>query len=121
MINMTQIIGSTEAHQNLVKQILREIGSRSDIRIWQNSTGSVFKHNRKISFGLKGSADIIGITNHGKFLAIEVKTGQAEQTSHQKNFQKMIIKFGGIYILARSVQDVYDVLDQPSSEIETFV
>ena len=60
---------------------------------------------RVISFGLPGSPDLIGILINGRFLAIEVKTGNARQSNVQKNFQKMIEKFGGTYILARSVRD----------------
>jgi hypothetical protein len=109
---MTKLVGSTAEHQRIVKLILKEIGSRQDVRIWQNSTGSVFNNGRKISFGLIGSADIIGLTNTGRFLAIEVKSGNAKQSHQQIKFQEMIIKFGGIYILANELQDVYIALDQ---------
>lgn len=59
-----------------------------------------------ISYGLKGSADIIGLLNTGRFLAVEVKTGMARQTKEQKAFQQMIDKLGGLYIVARSTLDV---------------
>jgi len=55
---------------------------------------------------LPGSSDIIGIIKPGKFLAIEAKTGQSKQSDKQKNFEKMIISLGGIYILARDLADV---------------
>lgn len=84
------------------------------MRIWKNNTGKALTLDtqRIISYGLKGSADIIGIIKPGTFLAIEVKSGDAKQTSQQKNFAKMVTDLGGIYILARSVQDVHAALPQ---------
>jgi hypothetical protein len=75
--------------------------------------GRAFDSDRIISFGLKGSADIIGIIKpHGRFLAIEVKTGAAKQTAEQLAFEKMVIKFGGVYIVARSVDDVLKAISE---------
>jgi len=39
-----------------------------------------------------------------------VKSAVGRQRPEQANFQKMIEKFGGIYILARSVEDVFKAL-----------
>jgi hypothetical protein len=64
-----------------------------------------------IKFGKRGSSDLLGITSDGKMLCIEGKTGKATQSSVQKNFQKMIEKFGGRYIVAKSSQQVIDYLD----------
>ena len=54
--------------------------------------------------GLKGSADIIGITPSGAFLAIEVKTSTKSRliglTEQQKAFRKEIEDRGGVYFLA---------------------
>lgn len=46
------------------------------------------------------------IAPHGRLLAIEIKTGQARQSAEQKSFQIMVEKKGGLYIVARSLQDV---------------
>jgi hypothetical protein len=62
-------------------------------------TGKPFK------YGLKGSADIIGILKNGKFLALEVKTGKATQSKQQLAFAAMIQKYGGHYFVCRSVSD----------------
>ena len=99
---MTVKKGSTAAHQELVSDILIKYGADTRYRLWSNNTGTVFTRGRKISFGLTGSSDIIGLRRcDGKFLAIEIKTGKAVQSKKQKDFQKMIEAFGGIYILAR--------------------
>lgn len=81
--------------------------------MWKNATGvakSFGDEDRVIRFGLKGSADILGILQGGKLLAIEVKTGKAVQTKEQKNFQKMVTFFGGEYVLARCLEDVLTAL-----------
>jgi hypothetical protein len=98
-------------HEKLVRDILVTFGSGHGLRIWKNNTGAVKIDDRFLSFGLKGSADILGIIGgQGKFLAIEVKTGRGRQTKEQKAFQKMIETHGGLYILARSVEDVKKAL-----------
>lgn len=100
--------GSTEAHQKLVHEILLTLGALPHIRIWKNQTGKArsIDGKRIISFGLKGSADIIGIIKPGKFLAIEVKSGQAKQSKEQIAFAKMVTNMGGVYILARELSDI---------------
>ncbi len=96
----------TKEHQELVDKILLALQPYG--RVWRNATGAArsLDGKRVISFGLKGSADILGLLWGGRFIAIEVKTGKAVQNKYQKNFQAMVEKYGGIYIVARSVEDV---------------
>lgn len=49
--------------------------------------------------------DIVACYN-GLFLGIEVKREKGVQTALQKNIQKEIEAAGGVYILARSIEDV---------------
>lgn len=100
---MQGIMASEKEIQN---QILIRFGARHDMRIWRNNTGAIKVGERFVSFGLKGSADILGLLRGGRFLAIEVKAASGRQSPDQKSFQKMIEDFGGLYILARSVEDV---------------
>ena len=68
-----------------------------------------------VKYGMKGSADIIGIfqwNGVGLFLAIEVKTGTARQTVLQKNFMAMIRRLGGVYIVARNLKQALDAIEQ---------
>ncbi len=62
-------------------------------------------------FGLVGSADLLGITSDGRFLAIEVKTGRAKQTPAQKAFQAMISRFGGRYRVVSTAHETACYLD----------
>lgn len=104
-------MGSTEEHQKILVEILKEFGARTDMKIWANNTGAAFRRGRLLKFGLKGSGDILGIIEGGTFLSIEVKSGKARQTAQQKIFQKVVSNLGGLYIVARSTIDVKKALD----------
>lgn len=66
---------------------------------------------RPIKFGILGGADISGIMSMkmgavtvGLRMEIEVKVGKDRQSEEQRGFQEMILAAGGIYILARDVE-----------------
>ena len=93
------------------QEILQAIGARDDLRVWRNQTGALRdERGRLVRFGLPGSADILGILKGGRFLAIEVKSPTGRQSEQQHNFERMVRNMGGLYILARSVSDVLEVL-----------
>lgn len=76
---------------------------------WRNETGCArsFDGKRVIKYGLKGSADILGLIGpNGKLLAIEVKVGRDTQSVDQQIFEREITKLGGIYFVAHCVEDV---------------
>ena len=91
----------------LLAQVLLALGSRPDCRVWRCNTGRLLnpQSGRWISFGLKGSADILGILRGGRFLAIETKTPEGRLRPEQRAFRGMILTFGGVYVVARSVAD----------------
>ena len=95
------------------KLILAEFGALPWLRIWRNNSGALKdQRGQLITYGLKGSADILGLLSpEGRFLAIEVKNERGKQNESQIAFEKMIKSMGGIYILARSVEDVYKGLN----------
>jgi len=55
--------------------------------------------------GRKGVPDILGILK-GRFLGIEVKTDKGKQSEEQMMFENDCKGAGGLYILARNVDDV---------------
>ena len=70
---------------------------------------------RYVKYGFKGVADIIGIRHYyqaatkkdfGQFIAIEVKRPGGKPSLDQVALQQAVEAHGGIYILARSVDDV---------------
>lgn len=54
----------------------------------------------------KGIADILGCTKKGVALAIEVKIDKDRQSDFQKEFEEHYKKRGGIYIVAKKLEDV---------------
>lgn len=93
-------------HSKLLNEILLAFGGRQDLTLWKNASGAVKIGDRFLRFGLKGSPDILGIADGGRFVGIEVKTGTGRQTPEQKLFQAMTFRRGGVYIIARSLDDV---------------
>lgn len=58
--------------------------------------------------GKTGSPDIIALIG-GKFVGIEVKSSIGKMSDEQKQAQVQIEKLGGIYRLARSIDDIADL------------
>ena|SRR3990167_8183091 len=71
----------------------------NNVGIFNKKTGSY------IPSTVKGLPDIICVID-GKYIGIEVKSKIGKQSEDQKNFQKNLIKAGGMYILAKSVEDI---------------
>jgi len=64
-----------------------------------------------VKFGLMvGSADIIGISPTGKFLAVEIKTSKGRATKEQLRFIEAVNNAGGIAGIARSVSDALELI-----------
>ena len=88
-------------------EILKAWGCHPRLRAWRQNTGVAQFGDRAVRFGVPGCADILGlIAPSGRMLAIEVKSESGKQSDAQKRFQGMIQGFGGLYVLARSLEDV---------------
>jgi hypothetical protein len=57
-----------------------------------------------------GWPDITGLTPGGRFIGIECKSPTGRQSPVQKQMEEAIRKRNGIYVLARSIDDVEKVL-----------
>jgi hypothetical protein len=113
------------AHTNLVRAALVALSDAGHMA-WDNQTGSgwvgkfitrtatgrtIIDRARPISFGLPGSADIIGTLHpNGRALAAEAKTGTGRQRANQKNFQIAWEKRGGIYVVFHSVDELLGMI-----------
>ena len=96
---------------DLQAAILHEFGSRPDIRLWRaNVLVARTKDGRVVKAGVKGQADLSGIRAGGQRIEIEVKSPSGRQSQEQKRWQAMIEKFGGVYVLAKSLEDVKKTL-----------
>ena len=92
-------------------KILLAFGATPHMRIWRNNSGLLWAPGpggtmRRVRASAEGAPDIIGLLRGGLFLGIEVKAERGRQDPAQVAFQKMIETMGGLYILARSVEDV---------------
>lgn len=85
---------------------------------WKNETTGIWDPKRKVFrkkrsvHRMVGVADILGIYK-GRFLAIEVKSAKGRLTKDQKRFGEMVIEQGGIFLVARSIDDVNAGLTSP--------
>ena len=105
------------SESRLIKDILMWSTIRPDLTLWRQNTGAaVTKHGALVRFGVKGQADISGIRDGGQRIEIECKAG-TKQTDAQRAWQRMIERHGGVYVLARSVEDVKDALTPPGAEM----
>jgi len=93
--------------------------------VWRNNTGKAYQGHiikragtqvtigdaRLVSFGLcVGSADIIGISPGGRFLAVEVKAPKGVTSFEQQRFIDHVNKTGGIAGVARSVDEAVSLV-----------
>jgi len=86
--------------------ILRYL-ERRGIFAWNNPSGAVrIAPDRWLSFGKKGSADILGCLPDGRFLAIEVKAQRGHLSQEQSAFLEKIRGFGGLAVVARSFKEL---------------
>ena len=99
--------------QDLQNSILEYLSYRPGT-YWRINSGMIpatYKgKKRMIKLAPKGFADIIGITNKGQFVAIEVKVGKNKPTPAQTEFLETINKSGGLSFVAYSVDDVKEKL-----------
>jgi hypothetical protein len=115
--------------KQIQSDIIRAVGTLPWLRLWRSHTGGAWRQGRFITFGIPGQADLTGIVPVTQVLAcphcggelstpplgvrveVEVKTPTGRQSDDQKNFQKIIERFHGIYILACSTEDVTQALE----------
>lgn len=95
--------------------MLQYLERRGDVAAWRNNTGAYKKGRAFIRYGYPGSPDIIGVWR-GRFLGIEMKSDKGQLSPDQIAFKADIEAAGGLYIEARSVEDVERVLAAPANK-----
>ena len=76
---------------------------------WRNNSGAYkTPEGRLVRFGKAGSPDIIGLTKEGRFIGIECKSDTGILSDWQKAHRDMVIKNKGLYVLARSIEDLQE-------------
>lgn len=97
------------------KEIKNEIKDWLDLQriyYWVNVVAKVPGHRGRMK---RGVFDILGCYN-GKLLAIEVKSENGIVSKEQREFMYNVKLHGGIAFIARSLQDVIDVLKHQSMD-----
>jgi len=99
----------------LQQEIRLALGLRDDIMMFRINVG-VFRplegdQRRVIRSAPEGTPDLLGVMSPGRAFAIEVKAPKGRQREAQAAWQGAWEKRGGIYVLARSLADVYKGLD----------
>lgn len=97
----------TVAEIPFMRELMLALGTNPALRIWRQNTGKVPVRDRTgkvvrvFDPGVpNGAADISGIVrSSGRRIEIETKASDGEQSDDQKNWQRMIETFGGIYVL----------------------
>lgn len=102
-----------EAH--VLGEIRLHLGRTDDVMLIRINTGKFRPikgpQNRVITSAPAGTPDLLGVMRGGLALAIETK-GRGKQSPAQKNFQTAWERRGGVYIVAKSLQDVIERLDR---------
>jgi hypothetical protein len=94
---------------DIQKQILDYLKATKQFH-WRNNTGTFYRDGHFYKFGEVGSPDIF-LVKGGKIYGIEVKSEDGKQSDNQKTWQKGFEKAGGIYLLARSVEGLRDLIE----------
>ena len=96
------------------QEIRLALGQRQDIMMFRINVGKFRPLDggaRVIQSAPEGTPDLLGVITPGRAFAIEVKTEKGKQRLAQAAWQSGWVKRGGIYNLARSVEDAYNGLD----------
>lgn len=95
-------------HNDLRNRILIWLSGKGFLA-WSNVVlvGRALTSDAIIHAGGKGRPDIMAVApKDAKFWGVEVKVGKDKLRPEQKVFRDQLIKRGGIFIEARSLQDV---------------
>jgi hypothetical protein len=97
----------SDTPENHVKRECLDYLKLRQIKAWSNPSGVVqIRPGKFMSFGLKGSSDILGLLPGGRFLAVEVKAPGGWLSPEQKQFLAEIQNLGGLAIVAKSCRDI---------------
>lgn len=83
------------------------LGSDPDLVLWRNNIGLAWMRNGSpVRFGVggPGGSDLVGVFR-GRAVFIELKTPIGRQSKEQRQFQQLVERKGGIYVVIRSVED----------------
>lgn len=81
------------------------------LHVWRQNIGAAIdRTGRKITFGEKGASDIMLVVR-GRFVGIETKAASGRVSDDQKAWRDKVLAAGGIYIVARCLEDAMDLVN----------
>ena len=98
-----------QSEQSIQNAIMRYLAMHDGVRVFRQNVGAAkLRGHNMVKFGTPGQGDLRMIVSPlGRLVEIEVKTPKGQQSTPQRNYQRMLEAHGGIYILARCVEDVW--------------
>jgi hypothetical protein len=99
--------------ENRVKKECLEYLKLRQIKAWSNPSGAVqIRPGKFMSFGLKGSSDILGILPGGRFLAVECKAEHGRLSPDQREFLNDIAALGGVALVVKNWKEIDNAFRQ---------
>lgn len=111
---MVYVMSSAREHSVLVNVICLTIGRERDFTLWSNSKVTFYDGKPQAKPGLQvGASDLLGILGpNGRWVALEVKTGNARPSATQRRFLELIRKRGGFACVVRSAEEAVNALNR---------
>ena len=99
------------AEADVLKAVLATLEMHPKVAwVARMNSGAFEVEGRFIKAGFKGCSDIIGMLKGGRLLAVECKSSKGKETQDQAAFGARVAEDGGMYFVARSVDDVMEAL-----------
>jgi len=121
---------------DITRKILLTLPDRVPCRVWRRNVGAgypsgpvhqairllecgqgvealaLLRRTRVVVFGLPGEADIDGILQGGRRLAVEVKAGSDRIRHEQEGYRRMLQTYGGLYVIAHSPEECIEEIER---------
>ncbi len=95
----------------LQRLIIARLNLIPGVHVWRNNTGAGQRAGGGlIRFGVPGQGDISGIGPRGVRLEVEVKSATGRVSEDQVAFGQMISLHGGLYVVARTLDDAINAI-----------
>lgn len=96
---------AAQSETEIMRAVLVAVTALPETMAWRNNTGvGVSQRGAVIRFSVPGAPDILGV-RRGRGFGIEVKTPAGRLSQQQAHFRAAWERAGGLYIVARSVDD----------------
>lgn len=99
------------AEADVLKAVLATLEMHPKVAwVARMNSGAFQIEGRFIKAGFKGCSDILGMLKGGRMLAVECKSSKGKESADQAAFGERVAQDGGLYFVARSVDDVIAAL-----------